>query len=145
MTAHTYTPDLTSAPSEPRAVAGTQQAPIAPVSVEMDGRTIELDGAAAAAVRDLLGHFARGEGVYVGAVEELLTTARAAELMGVSRTHVCNLMDREELPFRHVGTHRRVRAADVLAHVERQRAATRQGLDEIAELGHAHGLYEDDV
>lgn len=116
-----------------------------PVSVEIDGRVITLEGAAAAAVRDVVAHFTAGRGVYVGTLDGLLTTGKAAELMGVSRSHICNLMDRGELPFRHVGTHRRVRAADVLAHVEQQRSVTRDALDEVAEASREHGMYEDDV
>ncbi|MFL0460179.1 helix-turn-helix domain-containing protein [Kytococcus sedentarius] len=146
MTTQTYAPAATEEAERQPAEAGREgRSQGAPVAVVLDGRTVELEGAAAAAVRDVLGHFDRGEGVFVGGVDELLTTVKAAELMGVSRSHVCNLMDRDELPFRHVGTHRRVRVADVMAHIERQRAVTRKSLDDIADVGHQSGLYPDDV
>lgn len=64
--------------------------------------------------------------------------------MGVSRSHVCDLLDRGELAYRHVGTHRRIRAQDALEYIERQRSVRRDALDEISDLGHEGGLYPDD-
>ena len=47
------------------------------------------------------------------ASDELLTTGEAAKLLNSSRQHVVDLCERGELPFTTVGTHRRVRRADV--------------------------------
>ena len=44
---------------------------------------------------------------------ELLSTGEVARLLGVSRQHVVDLCSRGVLPFVSVGTHRRVRRADV--------------------------------
>jgi excisionase family DNA binding protein len=45
--------------------------------------------------------------------EELLTTGEAAALLNSSRQHVVDLCDRGALPYTTVGTHRRIRRADV--------------------------------
>jgi excisionase family DNA binding protein len=44
---------------------------------------------------------------------DLLTTAEAAVLLRSSRQHVVDLCDRGELPYVRIGTHRRLRRADV--------------------------------
>lgn len=47
--------------------------------------------------------------------DDVLTTGEAAKLLGVSRQHVVDLIERDELPAYRVGTHRRIRRADLLA------------------------------
>jgi excisionase family DNA binding protein len=49
----------------------------------------------------------------VNSFEDLLTTGQAARLLSCSRQHVVDLCARGELPFVSVGSHRRVRRADV--------------------------------
>jgi excisionase family DNA binding protein len=48
--------------------------------------------------------------------DELLTTGEAAALLGSSRQHVVNLCEAGDLPYVRVGTHRRIRRADLEAH-----------------------------
>lgn len=57
--------------------------------------------------------------------DELLTTGEAAKLLGVSRQHVVDLIDRDELPGTRIGTHRRVRRGDLLALKQGSTRATR--------------------
>lgn len=47
------------------------------------------------------------------ALDDMLTTGEAARLLNSSRQHVVDLCNRGDLPFVTVGTHRRVRRADV--------------------------------
>ncbi len=47
------------------------------------------------------------------AEDELLTTGEAARILNSSRQHIVDLCNRGDLPFVTVGTHRRVRLADV--------------------------------
>ena len=57
--------------------------------------------------------------------DELLTTGEAASMLNSSRQHVVDLCDRGDLSFTTVGTHRRVRKADVEMLRERTQRLTR--------------------
>jgi excisionase family DNA binding protein len=68
---------------------------------------LELIGAA-------LDEFAAGRGVTMAAHEEEVTTQEAADLLNISRPFLIRLLEEGAIPFRKVGTHRRIRLSDVL-------------------------------
>lgn len=57
--------------------------------------------------------------------DELLTTGEAAKLLNSSRQHVVDLCERGDLPFTTVGSHRRIRRADLEAIRTRTQTLTR--------------------
>lgn len=76
----------------------------------------------------------RGNRVSLLSFGRLLTTQQAAELLGMSRPYLVRLLERGELPYEMVGTHRRIELDDALRYrherSERRRAALREVLQE---------------
>ena len=76
----------------------------------------------------------------MGPLHNELTTRRAAELLQVSRTHLIQLLYEGRIPCRRVGSHRRVRAGDVIAYRQETETGRRKALDEQTAHDQEHGL-----
>ena len=96
---------------------------------------------AAVLLAKILGFLANGEGANVIPDTAELTTQQAAEFLNVSRPYLIKLLETRQIPFRLVGTHRRVRFRDVSEYKSRDDLARRRAADELTELTQELGLY----
>ena len=76
--------------------------------------------------------------------EEALTSAQAAELLHLSRTHVNTLLDSGALGpvMRTAGLHRRISKGAVLAYKEESKKRQARGLDAMVQATERLGLYD---
>lgn len=80
-------------------------------------------------LRQVVDALSHGRAVTVAPQSATLTTQQAAELLGVTRPTVIKILERGEIPFQKVGTHRRLLLADVLEYRTRRRAAQYAALE----------------
>ena len=106
----------------------------------VETETVHLPAPAMRLLREILDQMARGHGVTLAPVHAELTTRQAADLLQVSRTHLVQLLDEGKIPFRKVGTHRRVRTVDVLAYRRDTQSHRRAALNELTAYDQELGL-----
>lgn len=94
--------------------------------------TIELPAGAVKLLQAILEDMASGRAVTIVPQNAELTTQQAADFLNVSRPFLIQLLEQNKLPFRLVGTHRRVRFEDVLQFKESIDADRRKVLDQLA-------------
>lgn len=87
-----------------------------PVVLRAGQKDVRLPPGVSRAVRRLLDRLAAGEAVQMVSADTELTSREAAELLGISRTYLVRLVDEGRIPAHMVGTHRRLKASDVLAY-----------------------------
>lgn len=107
-----------------------------------DGRVVRFPKAAVDGLIEMLQAVADGDTATVVRTPRELTTQQAATVLNVSRPTVLRLIDEGRLPFRMVGTHRRVPASAVLALREEMIAKRRRALDEMVADAESLGLYD---
>jgi excisionase family DNA binding protein len=96
---------------------------------------------AAVLLARILGFLANGEGVSVMPHTAELTTQQAAEFLNVSRPYLVKLLESGEIPFRLVGTHRRVKFRDLSEYKSRDDLARRRAADQLTQVTQELGLY----
>jgi excisionase family DNA binding protein len=101
-----------------------------------------LPATAARLLVKILTEIAKGNAVTVVPLKPELTTQEAATLLNVSRPHLIKLLERGEIPFHKVGTHRRLRLAEVLAYKRKAREERKAILRELVALNQDMGLYD---
>jgi excisionase family DNA binding protein len=98
---------------------------------------------AVAALERVLEALANGGGVAVVPLDAEITTQEAADLLGLSRPSLVKLLEAGAIPFRTLGSHRRINAADIMAYRDLRDAERRSALDTLVAENQRLGLYDD--
>lgn len=91
-------------------------------------------------VLEILGHMANGHAVTIVPVNAELTTQQAAEFLNVSRPFLVELLKADKIPYRKVGTHRRIQFADLMKYKEQDQARRRAILAKLTTEAQRLGL-----
>ncbi len=105
-----------------------------------DAVTLTVPREALALFAELLGHLAKGDGVTVVPSHAELSTFEAADVLNVSRPFLIGLLESGKIPHRLVGTHRRVRLADLMVYKRQDDARRDDALAALTQQAQELGL-----
>jgi len=105
-----------------------------------DGKTEILPNNIYSFLLRLLADLRAGHSVTILQNKHELTTVEASKTLGVSRQYLIQLLERGDVPFHLVGTHRRMYVRDVIAYKTKRDAGRRGTLNELAK----HEFYKGD-
>ena len=108
-----------------------------PISVEKNGDQfqLELPAPLGQLMLDVLTHVGRGEMITLVPYGAELTTKEAADLLNVSRPFLVKLLDEGVIDHHKVGSHRRIRANELLAYKAKRDEERRAAMTELQRLG----------
>ena len=91
---------------------------------------------------ELIGLLNEGKSVMIVQNQAKLTTMEAASLLGVSRQFLVNLLEKGEIPYHLVGTHRRIYAQDLFQYKAKRDGYRHKVVRELAQAEAKEGLYD---
>jgi excisionase family DNA binding protein len=106
------------------------------------GEEIELPDSLYQLLHQVVYHLIQGKAVSIVPVNKELTTQEAADLLNVSRPYLVKLLESGQINYKKVGTHRRVRFADLMAYKQQFKQRQAELLDEMVSLSEEAGLYD---
>lgn len=109
-------------------------------SVKMDGHDLILPRQAINLLRDVLADMAQGNAVTIVPMHAEMTTQQAANILNVSRPYLVKLLEKGELGFTKVGTHRRICFEDLMEYKQKIKQQSTQAMDELAKQAQEHGM-----
>ena len=107
------------------------------------GHELPLPHSVYRVLEQVVHEMARGNAVRVLPVKAELSTQQVADLLNVSRPHLVKLLERGEIPYHRVGSHRRVALEDLLVYKERRDQERLEALDEITRISDELGFYDE--
>lgn len=98
------------------------------------GESLTVPRPAVELLARVLAHMAAGQGVSIVPSQAELTTQQAADMLNVSRPYFIGLLERGEIDYRKVGTHRRILAESLMAYMREDDRRRGEAADELNAL-----------
>lgn len=111
--------------------------------ISVDGEEILLPDSVYRVLRASVHLMALDRAVSIVGIDYEVTTQEAANILNVSRPFFVKLLEQGELPYRKVGTRRRVRFQDLMAYKERFDTQRDKAMDKLISFSEEQGLYRE--
>lgn len=113
-----------------------------PALISSSGERVELPNTVYEVLRKVVELMVRGQSVTLVPDKQVVTTQRAADLLGMSRPFFVKLLQAGVMAHHRVGNQRRVYLKDVLLFAKRRDQERQDALDRLTRDAFEAGLYE---
>jgi len=113
--------------------------------VSSTGERIEFPNTVYQILRRVVTLMARGQAITLIPDDQVVTTQRAADLLGVSRPFFIKLLDTGAMAYHRVGNQRRVYLREVLSYAQKRENERRAALARLSQAAVDQGLYDRNV
>jgi excisionase family DNA binding protein len=119
--------------------------PVKPLSIRVQSEgtpeeTVSIPASAFRLLNDILTQMAQGNAVTLIPVHAELTTQQAADILNVSRPFLVEQLEKNSIPHRKVGTHRRILFSDLMEYKARMESSRLQALEKLAAQAQELGM-----
>ena len=121
-------------------IRSTKKPAIQLVKKGRGSETFMLPASALHLLMAILSQMAHGNAVTILPVHAEFTTQEAADLLNVSRPFLVNLLEKGKIPFRRVGSRRRILAKDILRYKQDIDKKRLDVLEELANEAQKHDM-----
>lgn len=83
-------------------------------------------------LKSIISNMAQGKSIALMATDAEITTQQAAEILNVSRPHIIKLLEKGKIPYKKVGSHRRILLEDILNYESKLKVKRRKKLNSLA-------------
>ncbi len=99
--------------------------------IQVEEESVAVPQSVAKMLLEILAQMAQGNAITMIPSHAELTTQEAADTLNVSRPFLVKLLEQGKLPFRNVGSHRRVLFSDLMEYMQRSKVDRLKALEEL--------------
>jgi excisionase family DNA binding protein len=102
------------------------------IKVQETGEFMTIPKKALVLLYEIIRNMSQGKSITLIPSDSEVSTQQAAEMLRVSRPHLVKLLEEGKIPFKKIGSHRRIFLADLLAYDAKQKTEREKQLDFLA-------------
>lgn len=110
--------------------------------LKADGQEIQLPPVITQVLNEIITILCQGNSLTLIPMDKELTTQQSADILNVSRPFIIKLLENNQIPYRKVGTHRKILMKDLIEYKTRTSEKRKTKLSELVNLSQELGLYD---
>jgi len=110
------------------------------IKLQEEAEYLEIPPKALSLLHDIVSLMADGKSITLIPSDSEVSTQEAAKLLNVSRPHIVKLLERGEIPYKKVGSHRRILLKDLMRYDDKVKKKRAKQLDFLTKQAQALDL-----